>query len=128
MYVPSTAVELGRSLVIEVKDFSPNISSPLFDRLDCGITRPGESGHKIILAQYDRHALKFKTPSHGIPRDFSRRVSYDGRASFTIHQVQFADKALKVVCILNLKIGTMTSHVESQEYELKEVYGKIVFD
>ena len=122
--VPKPEVDLGEDIKIEVIQISPNTSSQKFDRLDCGIMLPGDSSYKIIVAQYDKYSLNFKSPSHGIPKSFRDRVSYVGRMSFVIHRIRFEDKFMKVVCILNYKNGSLTSHVESQTYEVKTVYSK----
>ena len=121
---PNFAVELGTNITTEVTKISPNISSQKFDRLDCAVIPPGESSYKIIVAQYDKHSQRFITPSQGIPKNLRERVSYVGSLSFVIHQIQVKDKSLKIVCLLNYKNGSMTSHVESQVYEVKEIYGK----
>ena len=120
---PDSAVELGSNIRIEITKLSPNISSPSFDRLDCGAMLSGESTHKTIIAQYDKHSSKFKTPSHGIPSIFKDKVSYVGRMSLVIHRIRFEDKFMKIVCILNYKNGSMTLHVDSPAYEIKMVYG-----
>ena len=86
--------------------------------------RPGDSSYKIIVAQYDKHSSRFKTPSQGIPKDFRERVSYVGSWSFVIHRIDVKDKSLKVVCMLNYKNGSMTSHVDSPVYEVTEIYGR----
>ena len=120
---PNTGVELGANITINITDFKP----AYFDRLDCGIMRPGDSSQKIIVAQYDKYSNKFIMPSYGIPKDFQGRVKYYGSFSFSIRGIHFNDKSLKVVCLLNYQNGSMTSHVQSQVYEVKEVYGKFNF-
>ena len=124
--VPNSEVELGADIKIEVVQISPNTSSQSFDRLDCGIMLPGDSSYKIIVAQYDKHSLNFKSPSHGIPERFRDRISYVGRMSFVIRRIRIEDKFMKVMCILNYKNGSLTSHVESQTYKIKIVYGKLI--
>ena len=121
--VPEHAVELGANITTTVNEISPNASNPDFDRLDCGIIPPDDPNYRIVVAQYDKHAMKFKTPSYGIPKSYLQRISYEGQLSFVIHQLNFKDKFLKVVCLLNYKNGSKTMHVESPVYEVKVIYG-----
>ena len=79
--------------------------------------------HKKIVAQFDKHSVKFKAPSHGIPEEYRNRISYVGKLSFVIEQIKYSDKFLKVMCILNYKEGSLTSHVESTTYKIEVVYG-----
>ena len=120
---PDPDVELGANISITVNEISPNASSPDFDRLDCGIILPDDPMYRIVVAQYDRHSMTFKTPSYGIPKSYRQRVSYVGKLSFVIHKLHFKDKFLKVVCLLNYMNGSQTMHVESPAYEVKVIYG-----
>jgi len=120
--LPSSAVEMGTDVKIAVDKMSPNISNPKFDRLDCGIISPDDPIFKIIVAQYDKHSLKFKTPSHGIPKKFRERISYVGDLSFVVQNIQFEDKSLKSMCILNYKNASLTKHADSRIYEITIVY------
>jgi len=120
--VPEHAVELGANITTTVNEISPNASNPDFDRLDCGIIPPDDPNYRIVVAQYDKHAMMFKTPSYGIPKSYRQRISYEGQLSFVIRQLNFKDKFLKVVCLLNYKNGSKTMHVESPVYEVKVIY------
>ena len=120
---PNSVVDRGTNITFSVTKISPNISSHRFDRLDCAIISPDDRSHKKIVAQYDKHSLMFKAPSHGIPDAYQNRISYVGNLSFVIEGIQFSDKFLKVFCILNYKNGSLTKHVESNVYEIKFVYG-----
>lgn len=121
---PNSVVELGANIIFQVRNTSPSVSSQRFERLDCGIMRPGNSSHKVIVAQYAKNSSRFITPSHGIPKDFRDRVSYVGGWSFVIRRIHFEDKSLKMVCRMSFKNGSMTSHSESPVYEVKDIYGK----
>jgi len=124
---PNSVVDRDSNITISVTKIFPNVSSHRFDRLDCAIISPDDQSHKKIVAQYDRHSLMFKAPSHGIPEGYRNRISYVGNLSFVIKRIQFSDKFLKVMCILNYKNGSVTNHVESNVYEIKFVYASPKF-
>ena len=121
---PNFAVELGATILFKIKSTSPGVSSQRFERLDCGIMRPSNPSHTTIIAQYAKHSSRFIAPTHGIPKDFRSRVSYIGNWSFVINGIRYEDKSLKVVCLMSYKNGSMTSHIKSPVYEVKEIYGK----
>ena len=123
--VPNSAIEMGTDVKIEVDKMSPNVSSQNFDRLDCGIISPSDPNHKVIVAQYDKHSLRFKTPSHGIPKEYRERISYAGDLSFVVQKIRFEDKFMKILCILNYKNASLTRHADSRVYEITMIYGML---
>ena len=120
---PSSAVELHSDITFTVSDLSLSTDSRWFDRLDCATISPDDPNYKIILAQYDTNALKFKAPAQGIPQLYRGRVRYSKHYSFVIERIQFTDKLMKVMCILNYKTGFETKIVQSSIYQIAFVYG-----